>query len=128
MKNYFIVIIINHYVIISIRIQILYFCYMTKINNSISNLNILNSLDSIIEELISKIAKSTNELDAMNFDELLKSIQSLTRTVQNFIKIIELTKGKNEIFEEESKFVDKIINDKELLEIAEKLLEKLSDP
>lgn len=101
---------------------------MTKINNSISNLNILNSLDSIIEELISKIAKSTNELDAMNFDELLKSIQSLTRTVQNFIKIIELTKGKNEIFEEESKFVDKIINDKELLEIAEKLLEKLSDP
>lgn len=100
---------------------------MTKINNSISNSNILNSLDSIIEELISKIARSTDELDAMNFDELLKSIQSLTRTVQNFIKIIELTKGKNEVFEEETKFVDKIINNQELLEIAENLLEKLSE-
>jgi hypothetical protein len=61
----------------------------------------------------------------MNFDNLLKSIQTLTRTIQNFIKIIELTKGKNEVFEIEAQFIEKIIADDESLGLAEKLLERL---
>jgi hypothetical protein len=98
---------------------------MNETNISDKKVKIIDTLESIIEDLIIKVSENAEALEKMNFDNLLKSIQTLTRTIQNFIKIIELTKGKNEVFEIEAQFIEKIIADDESLGLAEKLLERL---
>jgi hypothetical protein len=103
----------------------MYFCAMKVIESKNANLRIMESLESIINEIILKMTQSSGEIDTMSFDNLLKTVQTLTRTVQNFIKIIEITSKTSEAGEEESKFIEKIIENPEALQLANKLLERL---
>jgi hypothetical protein len=103
----------------------MYFCAMKVIESKNANLRIMESLEYIINEIILKMTQSSGEIDTMSFDNLLKTVQTLTRTVQNFIKIIEITSKTSEAGEEESKFIEKIIENPEALDLANKLLEKL---
>ena len=106
-------------------IHLMYFCAMKVIESKNANLRIMESLESIINEIILKMTQSSGEIDTMSFDNLLKTVQTLTRTVQNFIKIIEITSKTSEAGEEESKFIEKIIENPEALDLANKLLERL---
>lgn len=106
-------------------IHLMYFCAMKVIESKNANLRIMESLESIINEIILKMTQSSGEIDTMSFDNLLKTVQTLTRTVQNFIKIIEITSKTSEAGEEESKFIEKIIENPEALQLANKLLERL---
>jgi hypothetical protein len=103
----------------------MYFCAMKVIESKNANLRIMESLEYIINEIILKMTQSSGEIDTMSFDNLLKTVQTLTRTVQNFIKIIEITSKTSEAGEEESKFIEKIIENPEALQLANKLLERL---
>lgn len=106
-------------------IHLMYFCAMKVIESKNANLRIMESLEYIINEIILKMTQSSGEIDTMSFDNLLKTVQTLTRTVQNFIKIIEITSKTSEAGEEESKFIEKIIENPEALQLANKLLERL---
>lgn len=97
---------------------------------SISNFNknkpnLILSLEKIVEDIILKLSSDAHQIDSMSFEELLKSVQLLTRTFQNFIKILEITSRSQ--FDETliQDFTSKIINDNQCLQLAEELLIRL---
>jgi hypothetical protein len=101
---------------------------MKELNlNQNSNSLVMSSLEQLLHEIILRMTASSADINEMNFDNLMKTMQSLTKTVQNFIKIIELTSKNNEGSDEENKFIENLLRNPKSQKLADDLLESLQN-
>ncbi|OGU59226.1 MAG: hypothetical protein A2X64_01665 [Ignavibacteria bacterium GWF2_33_9] len=102
-------------------------CFQPNEENDYSARKVVQSLQKLFDGVIRKLSLRKNEIESMDLDAQLKTMQSLSKTIQSLIKILEI---KDEISDSDiviQKFTEQILSNSSALALAEQLLEILSE-
>ena len=102
-----------------------------KLNSNGENIDstkkVVQSLQKLFDGIIKKLSQKKNEIESMDLDAQLRTMQSISKTIQSLIKVLGI---KNEISDSDlaiQKFTKQILVNSNALALAEQLLGLLSE-